>query len=177
MALFIIGYMASGKTTFGAALAKRLNLPFIDLDQYIETKYGSTVSEIFARRGEAGFREIETDTLKEVAQNKDAIISCGGGTPCFNENMDIINSTGISVFLDASIETLLSRLIVLNATRPLVAGKSPEEIEKIITQQLSRRLPFYTKAQIHWDSNHLDTEKEIQDNIDEFLQKYPLQEF
>lgn len=164
--------MASGKTTFGAALAKKLNLPFIDLDQYIEQKKGLTISEIFAKYGEEGFRRIETETLKDVSQNKKAIISCGGGTPCFNDNMEIINASGTSVFLNASVETLLSRLILLNATRPLVAGKSPEEIEKIIKEQLEKRLPYYSKAKIHWDSNHLDTPEEIQTNIASFIKEY-----
>ena len=171
--VFIIGYMASGKTTFGAALANRLNRPFIDLDLFIENKEDSSVSQIFARAGEDRFRCIEKDALHEVADISNAVIACGGGTPCFFDNMDFINSKGISVFLEASPDVLLERLIEANSSRPLVKNKAPHEIKGIIHSQLEKRLPFYKKAHIYWNGDFLDTEQQIQLNVESFIQRYP----
>ena len=171
--LFIIGYMASGKTTFGSALSKRLKRPFIDLDQYIEEKQGQTIAEIFAESGEEGFREIERRLLHEVAEKGDAIISCGGGTPCFFDNMDFINSKGNSVFLEADAERLLTRLIEGSASRPIVKGKKPMEIKDTIERQLALRMPYYNKAKIRWDGNLLETAEEIEKNVEAFIRHNP----
>ena len=165
--------MASGKTTFGSALARHLNVPFIDLDNYIEEREKMTVSEIFRTKGESGFREIEKETLHSLEEKDNIIIACGGGTPCFFDNMDYINSKGETVFLDASVPVLLRRLIEASSKRPIVAGKSPEEIEETIKQQLVLRNPYYTKAKIRWDGEKLESEEEINENIKDFLSAHP----
>ena len=170
--LFFIGYMASGKTTFGKALAKKLNRKFIDLDEYIEEKYQCTVSQIFKEKGEKEFREIESESLKEVSILEDAVISCGGGTPCFNNNMEYINRHGISVFLEADTEVLKRRLIEGGTSRPLVAGKSEKELENTIVEQLQKRLQYYKQAHIRWDSSHLESEEEIATSVSNFLEKF-----
>lgn len=169
MNIFLIGYMASGKTTFGEALAKRLNRKFIDLDQYIEKKTGETISEIFAKEGHNGFRNIEKENLREIAKEENAVIACGGGTPCFFDNMEFLNENGLTVFLETSKPVLLRRLVELNHTRPLVAGKSESEIASIIEEQLNTRLPFYEKAKIHWSGDLLESEEQISATVESFI--------
>lgn len=161
--------MASGKTTFGTALAKKLDREFVDLDQYIEDKTGLTVSEIFAREGQEGFRNIEKEKLREVVKKENAIIACGGGTPCFFDNMDFLNDHGLTVYLKTSKAVLLKRLIVMNQTRPLVAGKNKAEIALTIEEQLQSRQPFYEKAKIHWNGDLLENSKEISNNVLSFI--------
>ena len=173
MPLFLIGYMASGKTTFGHALAEKTGKKFIDLDEYIEESYGCSISDIFHKKGEEEFRKIENRSLLEVAAIEDAIIACGGGTPCFFNNMEIMNSSGKTIFLKASLGVLASRLEESNSKRPLVAGKSIEEIKSTIRNHIEQRLPYYSKAHITWDSDNLDTEEEIETNIANFIRKYP----
>ena len=170
--IFLIGYMASGKTTFGDALAKRKNLRFIDLDDYIIEKQGYSINEIFASRGEEGFRKIEKEALLEVAQMEDTVIACGGGTPCFYDNMDLMNDSGLTVWLKASESVLLNRLIEENEKRPLVAGKTPSEILEIIRKHLSIRLPYYKKAEIKWNGDKLENEEQISKTVTDFISHY-----
>ena len=174
MNIFIIGYMASGKTTFGKALAERLNLPFVDLDDYIEEKEGKSISEIFSEGGEEGFRALEKENLRELADSHEkAVIACGGGTPCFHDNMEFLNSRGITVFLEASTPVLIERLQEANADRPLMAGKSEEEISRKVLTQLCERLPFYMEAKLKWHGDDLDTLENIQSNVESFISSYP----
>lgn len=174
MKIFVTGYMASGKTTFGKALAEKLNVPFIDLDQYIESKAEATIAEIFEDRGESGFREIERDMLREaVAEAENMVLACGGGTPCFHDNMEFLNSNGITVFLETSTPVLIARLQEQNATRPLVAGKSNDEIEEKVLYQLRERLPFYMESKLKWSGDDLNSEAEINSNTQTFLSSYP----
>ena len=98
---FLIGYMGSGKTTLGRAVAARTGIRFIDLDDYIEEREGCSIREIFASRGEDAFRAIERDALQEVSRMADTLVACGGGTPCFGDNMDLLNRCGLTVYLDA----------------------------------------------------------------------------
>ena len=111
MKLVLVGYMASGKSSVGKVLADSLECNFIDLDDYIETKEQQTITEIFAQKGEIYFRLKEIVYLKEILDSKDSLVlSVGGGTPCYGENMDAINNTSTSIYLKASISTLLKRL-------------------------------------------------------------------
>lgn len=118
--IFLTGYMGAGKTTLGKAFARKLNIPFIDLDWYIEERFHKTVQELFAERGENGFREIERNMLHEVGDFEDVLIAAGGGTPCFFDNMDYMNSVGDTVFLDVNPEVLFRRLKIAKAKRPLL---------------------------------------------------------
>ena len=104
--IIIVGYMGAGKTTVGRSLAKELGMQFYDLDWYIEGRMRKTVPQLFAERGEDGFRQVERTMLHEAAEFEDIILSCGGGTPCFFDNMDYINSQGETVYLKASPEVL-----------------------------------------------------------------------
>ena len=143
--ILIIGYMGAGKTTLGKVLAKDLGLQFYDLDWYIEGRMHKTVAQIFAERGEEGFRTIERNMLHEVAEFEDVVISCGGGTPCFYDNMQYMNAQGDTVYLKASPEVLSAHLKMGKTERPLLKGKTPEELRDFITSQLAAREQYYTQ--------------------------------
>ena len=130
--IFLIGYMGAGKTTLGKAFSRELGLTFIDLDWYIEERFHKTVQQLFSERGEQGFRELEQKMLHEVAEFEDVVISAGGGTPCFFDNMDYMNACGDTVFLQVEPEVLFHRLKVAKQQRPLLANKSDEELMNII---------------------------------------------
>lgn len=148
MRLFLIGYMCSGKTTLGRYLANKLNMQFIDLDEYIEEKENLEVSQIFEKRGENIFRQLEHLYLKEISEQDNIIVATGGGAPCCNNNMKIINTQGISVYLYTSHEVLIERLLELGEKRPLVKGKTREELNKFVVTHLKSREPYYQEASI-----------------------------
>ena len=160
--IILIGYMGSGKTTVGKALSKETGMMFYDLDWYIESRMRKSVSQIFAEKGEEGFRKIEYNMLHEVAEFEDVIISCGGGTPCFFDNMDYLNQQGDVVYLKATPETLYKHLMMAKIERPLLKGKSSEELIAYITEHLKERAPFYEKARHILDVNVLDEYDKIQ---------------
>lgn len=172
MTLFIIGYMASGKTTFGKALARRTGMEHIDLDFYIEQRFHSTVKDIFATKGEAEFRRIEGAMLREVGEMSDIVISCGGGTPCFGDNMEYMNSRGTTVCLQASDDVIADRIIDAGNKRPLIAGKTRDEILDTIRQHMKVRAPFYDKAKIIISGNRLENKAQIAETVDDFVKKH-----
>ena len=164
--IILIGYMGSGKTTVGKALSKETGMMFYDLDWYIESRMRKTVSQIFAEKGEEGFRKIEYNMLHEVAEFEDVIISCGGGTPCFFDNMDYLNQQGDVVYLKASPETLYKHLLMAKVERPLLKDKTPEELIAYITEHLKEREPFYGKARHILDVNVLDNSDKIATSVE-----------
>ncbi len=169
--ILLVGFMAAGKTTLGKALAKDLGLQFVDLDLYIESRYHATVSQIFAERGEEGFRQIERNMLHEVAEFEDVIIATGGGTPCFFDNMEYMNAQGTTVFLDASVDVIFTRLTIARTQRPLVAGKTDEELRSYITETLNRRLPYYSRATHSFCANQLENVKQISESVERFKEE------
>ena len=154
--IILIGYMGSGKTTVGKALSKETGMMFYDLDWYIESRMRKSVSQIFAEKGEEKFRQMEYNMLHEVAEFEDVIISCGGGTPCFFDNMDYLNQQGDVVYLKATPETLYKHLLMAKVERPLLKGKNPDELIAYITEHLKEREPFYEKARYTLDVTVLD---------------------
>lgn len=171
--IFLIGYMASGKTTFGRALARRLGCQFIDLDFYIEQRFHTTINNIFTTRGEEGFRRLESNMLKEIGEFSDVVVACGGGTPCFFDNMDYMLSQGLVVWLEASKERILERLLINSAKRPLVKDKTPEEISILIDSALKEREPHYSRARIRFNSEYLEDRRQIDSTINKFLPLLP----
>lgn len=145
--IFITGYMGSGKTTAGKKLAVDLGYEFIDLDHFIESQYQQSIPEIFASKGEGEFRIIEHNALKKVLEKTDAVISCGGGTPCYFNNMELMNGHGITIYLKMSVNALVNRLLNAKEKRPLILGKSEPELHAFITRQLEKREDFYHQAQ------------------------------
>lgn len=169
-AIIIIGYMGAGKTTVGKALAKELGIMFYDLDWYIETRMHKTVKQIFDESGEDGFRQIEHNMLHEVAEFENIVLSCGGGTPCFFDNMDYMNQLGETVYLKASPETLYAHLKMGKGVRPLLLNKTPEEIQVFIREQLQKREPFYEKAKHIFDVNVMDNFDKINETVAQIRQ-------
>ena len=163
--IILVGYMGSGKTTVGKALSKETGMMFYDLDWYIESRMRKSVSQIFAEKGEDGFRKIEYNMLHEVAEFEDVIISCGGGTPCFFDNMDYLNQQGDVVYLKATPETLYKHLLMAKIERPLLKGKSADELIAYITEHLKERAPFYEKARHILDVNVLDEYDKIKTSV------------
>ena len=163
--VILIGYMGSGKTTIGKALSKETGMMFYDLDWYIESRMRKSVSQIFAEKGEEGFRKIEHNMLHEVAEFEDVIISCGGGTPCFFDNMDYLNQQGEVIYLKASPETLYKHLMMAKIERPLLKGKSTDELIAYIAEHLKQREPFYEKARHMLDVNVLDDYDKIKISV------------
>ena len=167
--IILIGYMGSGKTTVGRQLAKRLGLMFYDLDWYITNRMRRTVAQIFEESGEEGFRKIEHAMLHEVAEFEDVVLSCGGGTPCFFDNMDYLNRMGETVYLKASPEVLYAHLKMGKSVRPLLLNKTPEEVEAFVKEQLAQREPYYSKAKHALDVNVLDTYDKIKISVEKII--------
>lgn len=163
--ILIIGYMGAGKTTLGKVLAKDLGLPFYDLDWYIESRMMKTVPQLFAERGEDGFRKVEHNMLHEVAEFEDVVISCGGGTPCFYDNMEYMNAQGDTVYLKASPEVLYAHLQMGKVERPLLKNKTREEMQAFIQEQLAEREKYYTKARHIFNVDLLDNYEKIQTSV------------
>lgn len=168
--IILIGYMGSGKTTVGKALSKETGMMFYDLDWYIESRMRKTVAQIFAEKGEEGFRKIEHNMLHEVAEFENVIISCGGGTPCFFDNIDYINQQGEVVYLKATPEVLYRHLLMGKTERPLIKNKTPEELIAYITEQVAKREEFYNKARYTLDVSLMDDYEKIQLSVDQLRQ-------
>lgn len=171
--VFLIGYMGCGKTTLGEPLAKKLGWRFIDLDLYIEEKVGMTAKEVFMTYGEAHFRELEREALKEVAAaGGNTIVACGGGTPLQAGNMELMNRVGVTVWLRTSMERITSRLVLPDQRnkRPLLNNMSDSEIMESVAHGLEARTQFYEKAQLQFDSTYLESEEEIEATVQHFVE-------
>jgi shikimate kinase len=138
--------MGCGKSTLARKLSAMLNLTMIDLDTYLEERYFKTIPQIFAEEGETEFRLKERKVLEEVSAFDQVIVATGGGAPCFFDNMELMNRTGSCVFLDVDTDALVKRLIHAKTERPLIKGKSPEELHAFIEMMMQKRRPFYEKA-------------------------------
>ena len=162
--------MGAGKTTLGKVLAQKMGLTFYDLDEYIEDRFHRTIPQIFAESGESGFRDLERRMLHEVAEFEDVIISCGGDTPCFFDNMDYMNTCGETVFLNASPEALKAHLLMGKTQRPLIQGKSPEELLDFIKDSLQKRLPYYKKAKHTLSIDVINTNEDITHYVNQIIE-------
>ena len=153
--------MGAGKTTLGRDLSDFLGLSFIDLDVFIEERFHKTIRQIFAERGEEAFRELERRMLHEVAEFEDVIVSTGGGTPCFFDNMSFMNSCGQTVYLRVSIDELAARLEMARQTRPVLQNRTGEALKAFIRESLESRLPFYEQARFIFDAETMDTHDDV----------------
>lgn len=148
MKYFLVGYMACGKTRRGKMMAEKLGIRFIDLDTYIVNREHRTIPEIFDEAGEPGFRKLETRYLQEVCElYENFVLSTGGGTPCFNDNMAYMNRQGKTLFLNTDIEVIVERLIRGKHRRPMVSRLQDGEIREFVCRHWKERLPFYRQAQ------------------------------
>ncbi len=148
MRIILVGFMGVGKTSLGKKLAHLFNLKFIDLDNYIEHKHKASISFIFNLIGEPGFRTIEHRSLREVLKEDDIVLSTGGGTPCFFDNMQILNDCGFTVYLYLPTKVLLDRLTDSKRKRPLIEKMNRKELLSFIEKRVSEREIYYNKADI-----------------------------
>ena len=146
--VFLIGFMGAGKTSIGKALSAKMKYSFVDLDFFIERRYHKTIRQIFEEKGEDAFREIECKALREVAEFENVIVSTGGGTPCFHQNMMFMKERGTTVYLKASNEELVRRINLNKNTRPLLKDFSNDKLSRFVEQTMARRSSFYEQAQI-----------------------------
>ncbi len=158
-AIFLVGFMASGKTTVGAALASKLGRRFVDLDPLIVAKAGCSIAELIAREGEERFRQLETETLREVAANETAIIAPGGGAITRGENRELMNQFGLTVWLDAPFELCWQRIKQDAVVRPLAAT------EDAARQRYEQRLPIYQQAAVRIGTTESQTPDDIAEAI------------
>ena len=156
MRIFLVGFMGAGKSVIGRRLAKSLDLSFYDLDEEIESRYKMSVSSIFKKYDEACFRKLETSVLESLSQNDNFVLSCGGGTPCFGNNMELMNSLGTTIYIKVQAEELASRISASYHKRPLTEGKSDEELASYVAATLNAREPFYAKSKITVDGSGTD---------------------
>ena len=163
MRLYLIGYMASGKSTIGRKIAKRTELPFFDTDKMVEEAEGATVADIITYAGEEYFREAERRALEQTAEVENAIISTGGGLPVWGDNQAWIAEQGMSVYLKRTPEQILSRLSPHGRQkRPKFRGKSDEELLQFMHEHLAEREPIYEKADMVIDCEEVSDEEIVE---------------
>lgn len=148
MRIYLIGYMASGKTNLGERLAGLLGYGFIDLDRMFEERYRISVLDFFEKYDEHAFRMIERSLLLETAGTENVVVSTGGGTPCFFDNMDIIKRSGVSVYLQWEVPELVRRLQSVKKKRPLLKDTHPDKLEQKVRESLEQRSIFYERADL-----------------------------
>lgn len=162
MKIFLIGFMGSGKTHWGRRLGAKLNIPFYDLDTVIVEQEQKTVADIFAEKGEEYFRNLEKDTLERISDEQESfILSCGGGTPCFFNNIEFMKKKGKVIWLNTSIDMLTQRLHKERMSRPLISEVDDEDLRRYIIKKLSERRMYYQQADV--------TVGEENTNLDELI--------
>ncbi|GAB7088602.1 shikimate kinase [Marinifilum fragile] len=162
MRIFLVGYMGSGKSRWGKMIANHYGLRFIDLDTHIEELEGMTIPEIFAKYKEEGFREREKSALQSIAEIDNLIIATGGGAPCYENNMQEMNSLGDTLYIEGTPELLRDRITNSKTERPLVKNFTQEELLEYIQNHLNSRKPFYEQAKYKIETGDLQLENFIQ---------------
>ncbi|RKR85365.1 shikimate kinase [Mucilaginibacter gracilis] len=157
--IFLVGFMGCGKTTLGRKLANRLGYEFIDLDEVLEMQEEITIAEYFSKHGEGSFRQLESQLLKQTKYPENAIVSTGGGLPCFFDNMDWMNQNGKTFYVKLSPKTLAERLENGKAERPLLREKHGDELVEFIREKLVEREVFYNRATFVVEGLSLNAEK------------------
>lgn len=164
--IILLGYMCVGKTTVGRELAKQLGRTFYDLDWYIEERFHKKIPQFFAEEGEVYFRDLERRMLREVAEFEDIVLSLGGGTPCHFDNMAYVNTVADTFYLRAQPQTILRHLQMSRGKRPLLEGKTPEELSTFVATQIAERTPFYEQAQHIIDIDVLSDHEKVQQIVE-----------
>lgn len=159
MRIYLLGYMGCGKSTFGPKLASVLHLPFYDLDDVFEEHFKISISDFFTKYGEEHFRKIESSLLRELSLQDDFILATGGGTPCFNRNMEFMISRGITVYIQLSPQDLAQRLLISPKRRPVLKKFTEENFGEHLAEHLSERGKFYLQSQLIIDGNSPDPEE------------------
>jgi shikimate kinase len=159
MKIFFIGFMGSGKTYWGKQLSEKLHLPFFDLDEQIISHEERSITEIFSTKGEEYFRLLEKDILHIITEShENFVMACGGGAPCYYNNIEYLNHSGTTIWINTSIETLFQRLIKEKETRPLIKDLSKEQLKGFIIKKFSDRKIYYEQADIIIDEDPVQLE-------------------
>lgn len=172
--IFLIGFSGVGKTTIARHLSELAGIPYVDTDEYIQKKYHSTIADMFETCGVDKFRKRETVVLIELSQHKGLIVATGGGMPCSEQNIDIMTSRGVVVYLSSDIDHLVDRLEICKSTRPLVSHLDRLGLRRYVEETLPKRLPYYTQAHYTIDTSRMKTEsdeKAIAEQIIDLLKK------
>ena len=156
MRVFLVGYMGVGKTTIGKKIANRMGLKFIDLDRVISNEVSMSISQIVDTKGEKYFRQLERKSLIKIAKMENVLVATGGGAPCFYDNMKLINQSGVSVFLELDEKSLVKRLLLGQNTRPLLKGKTGNELLDFVNIHLAERITFYNQSDICFNTLNAD---------------------
>lgn len=168
MVISLIGYMGSGKSHISKILSEKIDFKLIDLDKEISRRNKLTIPEIFEKKGEIYFRKLEREALEEIlASEENVVLSLGGGTPVYYNNMEIINHSSRSVFLRTSVGTLVERLSKQKEKRPIIANISDEDLPEFIAKHLFERNQFYSKAQFSVGTDS----REPEDIVNEIIEK------
>lgn len=158
MRIYLVGYMGAGKSTTAKRLAKRLGVESYDTDRMFEEKYHISINDFFNKYDEPLYRKLETQILHDTEQLDNVVISTGGGTACFNDNMEWMNQHGFTVFLKISPESAVARLQQSKVKRPVVMNRTPEELAEFIPQNYAARMPFYEQAKLTFKGENCDIE-------------------
>ena len=155
MRIYISGYMYSGKSTVGRRLARRLGYEFLDTDAMFENRFRISIHDFLHRYDEPLFRRLEHDILLSTAEKDNCVVSTGGGTPCYSDNMDFMCAQGITVYLEASTDLIMSRHAKSKKVRPLLEGMSRYELEAFVKKQLEARRPYYERAMLRFGAEDI----------------------
>lgn len=156
--IYLVGYMGAGKTTAARRLAHRLGWEVVDTDALFEEKYKISVNDFFNKYDETLYRKLESEVLKATESLENVVVSTGGGTACYFDNMEWMNQHGLTVFLRISPQAAVDRVIHSRHKRPLVEGKSEEELSEFVNRHYASRMPFYEQAIITVKSEDLDVD-------------------
>lgn len=163
MKIFLIGFMGSGKTHWGQLLSQKLGIPFFDLDEQVVEQAGKPITEIFASSGEEHFRLLEKEVLSDIAEKEVSfIMACGGGTPCYFNNIEFMNRVGTTVWINTPLETLFTRLVNQKSKRPLIRDLSDEQLKGFISKKFSDRRMYYEQAELVVDEEPVELDKLIE---------------
>src|SRR5688572_11749879 len=160
MKIFLIGFMGAGKTHWGRELSRKLNLPFFDLDEQVVSREDKSISDIFAEKGEEYFRLLEKETLHIITESHDSFIMvCGGGSPCYFNNLDYMNQAGTTVWINTPIDVLFKRLLEEKNERPLIRSLTDDQLRGFIIKKFADRKVYYEQADVIVDDEpvHLDS--------------------
>jgi shikimate kinase len=163
MKIFLIGFMGSGKTHWGKLLSQKLGFPFFDLDSQVEENAGKSIAGIFADEGEEKFRLIEKDALHIITEShENFVMACGGGTPCYFNNIEYMHQSGTTVWINTPLDVLFERLVKEKDKRPLIKDLLDEQLESFIRKKFADRKIYYEQADVKMDEEPVQIEKLIE---------------